>query len=164
MGSGAGGVRTVHRPLSLFCLDLYPDSHVGFPGSDVSLTPQQFSLIRFGLTFLKNIVIFLFFYPKLRILGMSLMSLKLSPGSLAWHSGSFIICPSLSFQHEFSTSLFHDWRRQWRPTLVLLPGKSHGWRNLVGCRPWGHYVSDTTEWLRFHFSLSCIGEGHGNPL
>ena len=36
------------------------------------------------------------------------MSLKLSPGSLAWYSGSFIICPSLSFQHEFSTSLFHD--------------------------------------------------------
>ena len=30
-----------------------------------------------------------------------------------------------------------DWRRQWHPTPVLLPGKSHGWRNLVGCSPWG---------------------------
>ena len=27
--------------------------------------------------------------------------------------------------------------RQWHPTLVLLPGKSHGWRSLVGCSPWG---------------------------
>ena len=29
-------------------------------------------------------------------------------------------------------------RRQWHPTPVLLPGKSHGWRSLVGCSPWGH--------------------------
>ena len=29
------------------------------------------------------------------------------------------------------------WRRQWHPTPVLLPGKSHGWRSLVGCGPWG---------------------------
>ena len=28
-------------------------------------------------------------------------------------------------------------RRQWLPTPVLLPGKSHGWRSLVGCSPWG---------------------------
>ena len=28
-------------------------------------------------------------------------------------------------------------RRQWHPTLVLLPRKSHGWRSLVGCSPWG---------------------------
>ena len=55
-------------------------------------------------------------------------------------------------------------RRQWRPTPVLLPGKSHGWRSLVGCSPWGHEESDTTERLHFHFSLSCIGEGRGNPL
>ena len=55
-------------------------------------------------------------------------------------------------------------RRQWHPTPVLLPGKSHGWRSLVGCSPWGRYESDTTERLPFHFSLSCIGEGNGNPL
>ena len=36
-------------------------------------------------------------------------------------------------------------------TPVLLPGKSHGWRSLVGCSPWGHYESDTTERLHFHF-------------
>ena len=57
-----------------------------------------------------------------------------------------------------------DQRRQWHPTPVLLPGKSHGWRSLVGCRLWGRTESDTTERLLFHFSLSCIGEGNGNPL
>ena len=55
-------------------------------------------------------------------------------------------------------------RRQWQPTPVLLPEKSHGWRSLVGCSPWGRYESDTTEWLHFYFSLSCTGEGNGNPL
>ena len=30
-----------------------------------------------------------------------------------------------------------QWGRQWHPTPVLLPGKSHGWRSLVGCNPWG---------------------------
>ena len=54
--------------------------------------------------------------------------------------------------------------RQWHPTPVLLPGESHGWRSLVGCSPWGRQESDTTERLHFHFSLSCIGEGNGNPL
>ena len=55
-------------------------------------------------------------------------------------------------------------RRQWQPTPVFLPGESHGWRSLVGCSPWGRGESDTTERLHFHFSLSCIGEGNGNPL
>ena len=56
------------------------------------------------------------------------------------------------------------WRRQWQPTPVLLPGKSHGQRSLVYCNPWGREESDTTERLHFHFSLSCIREGNGNPL
>ena len=57
-----------------------------------------------------------------------------------------------------------DQRRQWQNTPVLLPGKSHGWRSLVGCSPWGCKESDMTERLHFHLSLSCIGEGNGNPL
>ena len=56
------------------------------------------------------------------------------------------------------------WRRQWQPTPVLLRGKSHGQRSLVGCSPWGRLESDMTERLHFHFLLSCIGEGNGNPL
>ena len=47
---------------------------------------------------------------------------------------------------------------------VLSPGESHGQRSLVGCSPWGCRGSDMTERLHFHFSLSCIGEGNGNPL
>ena len=55
-------------------------------------------------------------------------------------------------------------RRQWRPTPILLPRKSHGWRSLGGCSPWGREESDMTERLHFHLSLSYIGEGNGNPL
>ena len=55
-------------------------------------------------------------------------------------------------------------RRQWQPTPVLLSGKSDGRRSLVGYSPWGLEELDTTEWLHFHFSLSCIGKGNGNPL
>ena len=56
------------------------------------------------------------------------------------------------------------WRRRWHLIPELLPGKSHGQRSLEGCSPWGREESDTTERLPFHFSLSCIGEGNGNPL
>ena len=62
------------------------------------------------------------------------------------------------------SALFYSWGRQWHPTPVPLLGRSHGQRSLVGCSPWGHWESDTTEQLHFHFSLSCIGEGNGNPL
>ena len=55
-------------------------------------------------------------------------------------------------------------RRQWQATPVLLPGKSHGRKSLMGCSSWGREKSDTTDRLHFHFSLSCIGEGNGNPL
>jgi len=60
--------------------------------------------------------------------------------------------------------LYFSRRRQWHPTPVLLPGKSHGRRSLVGCSPWGRYESDSTERLHFHFLHSCIGEGNVNPL
>ena len=55
-------------------------------------------------------------------------------------------------------------RRQWQPIPVLLPEEYHGWRSMVGRGPWGREESDTTERLHFHFSLSRIGEGNGNPL
>ena len=56
------------------------------------------------------------------------------------------------------------WRRKWHPTPVLLPGKSHGRRSLVGYSPWGRKESDTTERLHFHpyfylliFIFDCAG-------
>ena len=54
-------------------------------------------------------------------------------------------------------------RRKWQPTPVLLPGEFHGCRSLVGCSPWGHKESDTTEWLHF-LSIVPFGEENGNPL
>ena len=79
------------------------------------------------------------------------------------HSVGYCNDEYMSFIHLFKPSRMYR-RRQWHPTPVLLPGKSHGWRSLVGCSPWGCWESDTTERLHFHFSLSCIGEGNGNPL
>ena len=63
----------------------------------------------------------------------------------------------------FLLGMFY-WSRQWQPTPVLLPGKSHGRRSLVGYSPWGCRELDMTERLHFDFSLSCTGGGNGNPL
>ena len=62
--------------------------------------------------------------------------------------------PQYSFSLHFCDYLMQlNQRRQWHPTPVHLPGKSHGWRSLVGCSPWGRKESDMTERLHFHFSL-----------
>ena len=53
--------------------------------------------------------------------------------------------------------------RQWQPTSVLLPGKSHGQRSLVGCSPLGLEESDTTERLHFH-ALEKEMEAHSSVL
>ena len=78
---------------------------------------------------------------------------------LSWRQKQEVQKDSLPFR-----CLYHLRRRQWQPTSVLLPGKSHGCRSLVGCSPWCREESDTTECLHFHFSFSCTGEGNGNPL
>ena len=82
-----------------------------------------------------------------------------------WWAAIYGVAQSWTRLKQLSSSsrLIH-WRRQWHTTPVLLPGESHGWRRLVGCSPRGREESDTTERLLFHFSLSCIGEGNGNPL
>ena len=55
-------------------------------------------------------------------------------------------------------------RRRWHPTAVLLPGKSHGWRSLVGCSPWGLEESDTTERLHFHLASEKEMATHSSVL
>ena len=50
------------------------------------------------------------------------------------------------------------------PHSSALAWKIHGWRSLVGYRPWSREELDATERLHFLFSLSCIGEGNDNPL
>ena len=101
-----------------------------------------------------------------------------------WFTSNFDqVCPEYKshFSEKWTQEIFLLWllgilalnlqptsavprRRRWHPTSVLLPGKSHWWRSLVGCNPWGREELDTTEQLHFDFSLSCIGEGNGNPL
>ena len=80
---------------------------------------------------------------------------------MLFYSNCLFLC---LYSNDFRAFYSTPWRRQWHPTPVLLPGKSHGWRSLVGYSPWDRQESDTTERLHFHFSLSCIGEGNGNPL
>ena len=60
------------------------------------------------------------------------------------------------FFNRFDSLEQFKWRRQWHPTPVLLPGKSHGWRSLVGYSPWGRTESDTSERLHVHFSLYVL--------
>ena len=83
----------------------------------------------------------------------------------AWWSAIHGIAKSQTRLSDFPFPFtFMHWRRKWQPTPVFLPGESQGRRSLVGCSPWSLEESDTTERLHFHFSLSCIGEGNGNPL
>ena len=51
------------------------------------------------------------------------------------------------------------WKRKWHPTLVLLPGRSHGWRSLAGYSPRGREESDATEHLHFYLHLKA-GKTH----
>ena len=50
-----------------------------------------------------------------------------------------------------------SWRRKWQPTQVSFPGKSHGQRSLVGCSPWSHKESGTTERLTLPYLLRNPG-------
>ena len=60
---------------------------------------------------------------------------------------------TLSFPIQFLGEVrLYPWTRQWHPTPVLLPGKSHGQRSLVGCSPWGHWETRLSAFtFTFHF-------------
>ena len=81
---------------------------------------------------------------------------------LEW--GAILFSRGSGKPRNWPPGLLHLWRRKWLPTTVHLPGKSHTQRSLVGYSPWGCCEWDMTGWLPFHLSLSCIGEGNGNPL
>ena len=65
-------------------------------------------------------------------------------------------CKKITMKYQLASANMLVRRRQWQPTPVLLPGKSHGQRSLVGCSPWGRKESDMTERLPFHSSLSLF--------
>ena len=77
------------------------------------------------------------------------------PGSPALHTDTLLSEPpgksKCLFIIYLATSTMITWRRQWPPTPVLLLGKFHGWRSLVGYSPQGCKESDMTEHLHFHF-------------
>ena len=60
--------------------------------------------------------------------------------------------------------LEYETEKAMAPHSSTLAWQIPGQRSLVGCSPWGRCQSDTTEQLHFRFSLSCTGEGNGNPL
>ena len=85
--------------------------------------------------------------------------------SQLWQSSwCWLLCSLISVILIVLSTINPQLEKAMAPTPVLLPGKSHGWRSLVGCSPWSCEESDTAEPLHFGFSLSCIGEGNGNPL
>ena len=116
----------------------------------------SFYISRFSF-FLIFFLLFIFFFLSLFFFLFFFLSISLS---------LFFVSTLLSFSPSicFSYPIHKCWRQTWHPTPVLLPGKPHGQRGLVGYSPWGLEESDTTEWLHFHFSLSCTGEENGNPL
>ena len=76
-----------------------------------------------------------------------------SPSPSRTHPTAFV-CKC--FSNFFSTPL-----TSWQPTAVLLPGKSHGWRSLVGYSPWGRKESDTTDRLHvFHLTSVKVFISH----
>ena len=99
---------------------------------------------------------------------LHLHTLRLHTDPNTWLPHATLTTPTslllLAELKQFCTPKRQLRRRQWHPTPVLLPGKSHGQRSLVRCSPWGRKELNTTERLHFHISLSCIGEGNGNPL
>ena len=86
----------------------------------------------------------------------------LAPPSMGYSRQEYYYTQMLVYNIQCSISCFilptkdSAWRRQWQPTPVLLPGKSHGRRSLVGCSPWGRQESDTTERLHFHIYDGCF--------
>ena len=67
-------------------------------------------------------------------------------------------------RHEFNPWVKEiPWRRKWQPTPVLLPGKFHGWRSLVGS-PLDCKESDMTEWLHGSLPLAAPGNSKSSQV
>ena len=68
----------------------------------------------------------------------SLLQHRSSKASVFQYSAIFMVQLSHPYMTTRKTIALTIWRRrQWHATPVLLPGKSHGQRSLVGCSPWG---------------------------
>ena len=81
---------------------------------------------------------------------------------MKWLKGSLVA-------QSVKPAVQETWRRQWHPTPVLLPGKSHGWRRLVGYSPWSCKESDTTSlslslWITWYVQISQNRPGPHSSL
>ena len=65
--------------------------------------------------------------------------------AILWSLMASLVAQTVKCLHPWVGKI--PWRRKWQLTPVLLSGKSHGQRSLVGYNPWGHKESDTTERL-----------------
>ena len=79
-----------------------------------------------------------------------LILVEMRPARLPrWFSGKESVCQRRRRRRLRFDSWVRKmpWRMEWQPTLVFLPGKSHGQRSLAGYSPWGCKDLDKTEWL-----------------
>ena len=106
----------------------------GLRGSGLIASMPSISLVGVNVCFTQKKSLDFFFFPPL---------LNLQKGLPMWLSGKESPCQCK--RHRFETWVGKiPWNRKWQPTLVLLPGRSHGQRSLVGCSPWGRKESDMT--------------------
>ena len=119
-----------------------------------------------SFTLLKSHCYQLFFYTTDLILGLSILKIILTRSLLLIYQGPNLPWASMVAQWQEGPAYqcrrreFSPWRRKGQPTPVLLPGKSHGQRSLVGYSPWGRKESDMTEWrsCSCHFLAEIDGE------
>ena len=84
---------------------------------------------------------------------------------VAWWAAVHGVAEGRTRLSDFTLTFhFHALEKEMATLSSVLAWRIPGTGSLVGCCLWGRTESDTTELLHFHFSLSCIGEGNGNPL
>ena len=82
-------------------------------------------------------------------------------------AGRFFISWATGKSKNIGVGSLSFWRRQWHPTPILLPGKSHGRRSLVGCSPWGLEESERLSDFTFTFHFPALEKEmatHSNVL
>ena len=139
------------------CLTLHDAMDCSPPGYHVQLNPGLLHC-RQTLSCLSHQGSCVTSHPKTKWLKIQKKSLSVMPGILLNHKKGWFLKEDFpsgsdgrSICLQWRRPRFNlwvrkiPWRRKWQPTPVLLPGKSHGWRGLVGYSPWGHKELDTTE-------------------
>ena len=120
---------------------------------------MKFRLV--SLIFLKRSLVFPILLVSSISLHWSLRKAFLSLLAILWNSASLVARMVKRLPTVWKTGFNPwvgkiSWRRKWQPTPVIFPGKSHGWRSLVGYSSWGRKQSDTAEQLHFTSSYSPL--------